>query len=603
MPSRRTAPTQTWKPNTEEAKRKFLEYIAAGDTNAAAATKVGRTAKGVEYWRREDKDFAQQVDFVRARRQGELSKKQVPDFPEFCREYLGIELHWHQLQWFDILEGRQPRDLHPAEVYIPGRVNRVLINTPPNHSKSTTITVSYIVWRICRNPNEHIVIVSKTMEQAKKFLRAIKLRLSHPTYRKLQQAFGPVEGWEKTSATWSTTQITLVGEDTDGEKDPTVQALGIGGQIYGARASLIVLDDTVDLRNVKDYENQIAWLTQEVINRPGQMSGALIIVGTRVGAIDLYSEILSRFPGVYTYLAQPAVLEYADDVKDWKVLWPEREDTSAEALALTRSETPPTSWARAYQQQTISDDAIFPSEKVMACVSKGRTCGLLNERARTAGMEGLTVVAGLDPATVGYTAAVVLAVDRATKTRYVLDCFNQKDTSPASMRAMIHKLTERYGISEWRVERNAFQRFLTQDEELRLWLHSRGSILREHYTHAGNKWDADFGVESMETLFADALNGNNLIDLPNPNLHGAGVIGQLIEQLVSWSPKTSGKTDLVMALWFAEIKAREICRDSAVGKSHKKSSFLTRRGSRGQMVVDLEALAQEQFYRDNNPEG
>ncbi len=34
------------------------------------------------------------------------------------------------------------------------------------------------------------------------------------------------------------------GRDS-GEKDPTVQALGFGSQIYGARADLIILDDVV----------------------------------------------------------------------------------------------------------------------------------------------------------------------------------------------------------------------------------------------------------------------------------------------------------------------------------------------------------------------
>ncbi len=39
-------------------------------------------------------------------------------------------------------------------------------------------------------------------------------------------------------------------ERESNEKDPTLQALGIGGQIYGARADLIILDDCVTLSNL-----------------------------------------------------------------------------------------------------------------------------------------------------------------------------------------------------------------------------------------------------------------------------------------------------------------------------------------------------------------
>ena len=589
---------ETYRPNAEEAKRKFIDYIASGDSNQTAAAKVGRTVKGIEYWRKQDAEFAQQVDFVRARRQGALEKKRVPDFPEFCREYLGFELNWHQLQWFDILEGREPRDIHPSQTYVPGRPNRILINTPPMHAKSTTITQAYVTWCIVKNPNEHIVIVSQTKKLAKDFLYAIQQYLTHPTYRKLQQDFGPTEGWEKNSATWTKDAITFVPDRSEGAKDPTVQAIGLGSQIYGARATRIILDDVITLKNSKDHEAQIRWLAQEVLNRPGVKTGYVICVGTRVDAIDFYSELLDRFPGVYTYFASPAVLEFADDPEDWVVLWPNNENTSALALSMIRAETPPTSWARAYQQQTISDDAIFPAEAVMACVNKGRTKGLLSERFREGGMKGLTVIAGLDPATVGFTAAVVMAVDRKTQKRWVLDAYNHKDTTPAQMRTLIKQFTEKYGISEWRIERNAFQRFLTQDEDLRLWLHSRGCLLREHYTTGGNKWDPDFGVESMETLFADALGGNGLIDFPNPNFPGCGVIGELLDQFITWTPKTGGKTDLVMATWFPEIKAREICRPPGVARNHKKNSFMTRRGARQQVVIDIEALAHEQFYMD-----
>lgn len=44
------------------------------------------------------------------------------------------------------------------------------------------------------------------------------------------------------------------------EKDPTLQALGMGGQIYGARADLIILDDVITTANAHEWEKQLDWL-------------------------------------------------------------------------------------------------------------------------------------------------------------------------------------------------------------------------------------------------------------------------------------------------------------------------------------------------------
>lgn len=33
--------------------------------------------------------------------------------------------------------------------YNPGEPDLLICNTPPEHAKSTTLTVNYVVWRIC----------------------------------------------------------------------------------------------------------------------------------------------------------------------------------------------------------------------------------------------------------------------------------------------------------------------------------------------------------------------------------------------------------------------------------------------------------------------
>ncbi|MCL5460341.1 hypothetical protein M3M33_17015, partial [Loigolactobacillus coryniformis] len=65
--------------------------------------------------------------------------------------------------------------------------------------------------------------------------------------------------------------------------------MGIGGQIYGARADLVILDDCVVLGNSAEWEKQMTWLNIEVASRLGP-AGKLLVVGTRVAPVDLYQQ-------------------------------------------------------------------------------------------------------------------------------------------------------------------------------------------------------------------------------------------------------------------------------------------------------------------------
>jgi hypothetical protein len=599
------------RPVSSEAKRIILAHLAKGETIIPAARAAGRTRDGYEWMRRQDKDFAAQVDLIIARRKGAVHP--CPDFPEFCEEYLGQPLFEHQLRWYDILSGREPRNLHPSMRWSPGDMSMLLFNVPPGFAKSTTLTVNYVVWRICRDPNVRVVVVSATEKMAKKFLYAIKQRLSNPAYANLQAKFGPSGGFHATAESWTATEIYLGGKD-DGEKDPTVQAIGMGGQIYGARADLIVVDDAVLLKNAHQFEDQIDWLTQDVITRlpEEQPDAKLLVVGTRVASVDLYSHLRDSFRdendmSVFTYFAQPAVLEYAEDPRDWVSLWPETVDRdgqvvpkwSGTALKSRRDKVRPATWAMVYQQFDTQVEGVFPEAAVRAAIQVSRRPGLLLPMAeREKGMQGLYVVCGMDPAAAGYTAAVALGVDRAGGRIYLLDCFNKADQTPAGIKALIQSWTLKYAANEWVIEQNAFQRFLVQDDEVRSFLFSRGVILRGHHTHRGNKNDPDFGVASMASLFDPQADGLPTLLLPNANSANVAV-ARLVEQLIVWTPNgkvvSAGQTDLVMALWFAVLRARKILFvGSTPQRNYAPNSFLSRgRADKERFSVNLDEYAQE----------
>jgi hypothetical protein len=541
-------------------------------------------------------------------------ERPVLEFSQFCPKYLHQDVYWHQQQWIDLLEGKTPKRIHPAQTYNPGRQELTIVNTPPEHAKSTTLTINYVTYRICQDPNVRIIVVSKTKEMATRFVYAIKNRLTHPRFRQLQLDFAPQEGFAGSADTWKSDQVYLGSEQRDsGEKDPTLLALGIGGQIYGARADLIIVDDAVTLSNAHEFEKQIEWLQQEVLTRLSDR-GMLLVIGTRVAPQDLYSEL--QVPDRYadgtspwTYLAQPAVLEFSDDPEQWKTLWPETRhgdqvvpQWDGRALNRRRAVVSPKTWAMAYMQQQVVENAVFSPEAVRGCVNGGRVCGPLPKGGlkggREEGMDGLYLVAGLDPAMAGHTAATLLGVDRTTRMRYVLDLHNQAGMTPREIRDLIKRWTVKYGIHEWRIEKNAFQGMLTQDEEINQFLHDRGCVLKEHHT-GKNKWDVDFGVASLSGLFDgwDARPKKNMIELPSSAAKGGEVVKQLIEQLITWAPETKGKTDMVMSLWFAEIRAREVC-DTLAGVYHLPNRYATQRQIDRRMVINLDdAWQARQIHR------
>lgn len=597
---------------TARVKSELIRLIGEGKTVNEALAIVGRSRTTYESYRRNDESFRHAVDRVRleADEDFQAADRVVPDFPEFCETYMGQRLFAHQLQWFDLLEGREPRLLDPAMTYEEGRATRLIVNTPPGHAKSTTITVNYAIWRIIKNPAIKIIIVSKAQKLAEQFLLQIKERLTSPEYQRLQDDFAPPGGWAADSAGWSASRFYVSSKVRGSEaKDPTVQAVGIRGQVYGARSDLIIVDDAIDNTNVHDFEKQIPWLLSIVGSRLAPRSGRLLVIGTRIASRDLYSELRNpeRYYGgkqPWTYLLQPAVLEYAEDPADWRTLWP-YSDTPAdpdeepvegglyrrwdgETLSEVRDALPPSEWSRVYQQEQVAEDNVFRPEWVTGACSM-YAAGTLPDDPKTGrpgGIHGLRIIAGLDPAVAGYEAAVVVGLDRFTGHRWVIDVSNRANTPPDQTRALIKEWTDKYGVHEWRIEKNAFQGFLTQDTEVRNYLAARGVTLTDHHT-GGNKHDAEFGVAAMSHLFEMGL-----IHLPRASNEA---VKALVTQLVSWQPRLPKgvKTDTVMALWFAELRCQELIA-SAEGGTHTRSIFQTRFDRASQRAVSWDEYETDQ---------
>jgi hypothetical protein len=604
----------------KEAQERMLQLLEQGATITAAMAAVGRNDVTFRQWSMQDADFKERADKARLAGKGvKADLKELKDitFPDFCEQFLDSKMFPHQLNWLDLIDGVEPRWQPAGMTYEPSDPDRVLINVPPEHAKSTTITTNYVTYRIVTNPNIRVIIVSKTQGMARKFLGAIKTRLSHPAYMKLQTAFGPNGGYQKDATQWAADMIYLGTGRDSGEKDPTVQALGIGSQIYGARADLIIVDDAVMGTNAHEWEKQMEWLQKEVITRLGR-HGKLIIVGTRVAPVDLYKMLrdAGQWSGgvsPFTYCAMPAVLEFDEKPEAWKTLWAEtdrQENDKDDALPngnfpkwdgpslfKRRSQVSPSVWAMVYQQEDVTEDSIFSPSCIAGSVNGMRKRGPL--KAGVPGhpqyIEGAYTIIGLDPAMAGATGAVVCTYNKADGKIYVLDCVNMTEPSPQKIQDLIEEWVVKYKPQELRIEINAHQKAYALDDNLRNYLASHGCQLNSHFT-GKNKWDTSFGVASMAMLFGNTRDGrfqdNNLIELPSNE--GSEGLKTLVQELITWKPDTRNPTDCVMALWFAVIRIRELMQQSTRIGSYTNNRWATRaqRAQRGSINLD-EAIADQ----------
>lgn len=181
---------------------------------------------------------------------------------------------------------------------------------PRDHGKSEIFCLSYPLRRICEDPNIRILIVQKTATEAEKTLGVIKTELE--TNRELKSyyrshwkaavghsdianAAGQVEGEKgKKEGAWQ--QRRIYCKRTRRGKDPTVEAVGVGGAITGGHFDIIILDDVEDDENTKTDERikgMVEWFTGTIMQLR-EPNTKIIVVGTlKTNKQDIYNIVLN----------------------------------------------------------------------------------------------------------------------------------------------------------------------------------------------------------------------------------------------------------------------------------------------------------------------
>lgn len=225
-----------------------------------------------------------------------------------------------------------------------GELKRVIITTPPRHSKSMTVTETFPSYFIGKRPERRVIQVSYGDTLARKFGRANKSKIVEYGADifdiRVSQDTSAADNW-----------------GIQGHRGGMIST-GIGGAITGEGADLLLIDDPVKNReeaNSEAYRNKVWDEWQNTLRTRLHPGAAVVIIITRWHEDDLVGRLLNPEYGEvedWLIVNLPAIAE-EDDLLGREVgqpLWPEHGFDLKWAEA-TEKAVGAATWASLYQQR------------------------------------------------------------------------------------------------------------------------------------------------------------------------------------------------------------------------------------------------------------
>lgn len=177
----------------------------------------------------------------------------------------------------------------------------MIINTPPQHGKSTTVTETLCAWYLMRNPDNSVIQVSYGDDLAERFGK-----------RNLEKVkeYGNIFGVEVDPKKATSREFQIKGHKG------RMISKGIGSGLTGHSGHLIVIDDPIKNREQADSERvrNAVWdeFVDSIISRT-QAGSKIILIMTRWHEDDLAGRILENMPDITTYVNYECECESIDD--------------------------------------------------------------------------------------------------------------------------------------------------------------------------------------------------------------------------------------------------------------------------------------------------
>jgi hypothetical protein len=411
--------------------------------------------------------------------------------------------------------------------------DKLVLFAPVEHGKTST-AVARVLWEIGRNPLLRCAYISLATKQAEKFLGAVRHYIEFsPDYRLI---FPHVRKTDRQDEPWTQRAITV--HRPYGVRDPTVQALGVGSPIQGARLDLVIVDDVLDFETTRTPDQRsktLEWLKSKVINRI-LWGGKIIFIGTPWHPQDAM-HVLQRE-------GWPTIRESAyreDGTPLWPAKWwPDR-------LTERRRILGPRVFSRQFLCLARDDaESRFKQEWIDKCKERGRGKMLLTRYEGT-----LPVVTGVDLAVQqgehNDQTVIFTAVLHPDGSRQPIDIRSGRWTAPDICKNILDSHI-RYRSQLVLVENNAAQDYVRQ------WLKSQTTVPVRGYTTGRSKAHPEFGVEAIAV---EMENAKWIIPCDKETGQCAPEIEAWIEECLNYTP-SAHTGDRLMASFFVREASRQV---------------------------------------------
>ena len=223
------------------------------------------------------------------------------------------------------------------------KINRLIINMPPRHTKSEFASYLLPAWMVGKNPKLKIIQATHTGELAIRFGRKAKNLIDSEEYSKIFET--RLQEDSQAAGRWETAQ--------GGE----YFAAGVGGAITGRGADLLIIDDPhseQDAMSANALENAYEWYTSGPRQRL-QPGGQIVLVMTRWSKKDLTGILLDNQKKVkgdqWDVVEFPAIMDHGTTQEPvWPQYWNLKELESVKATL------PVGKWNAQWMQNPTSEE-------------------------------------------------------------------------------------------------------------------------------------------------------------------------------------------------------------------------------------------------------
>ena len=223
------------------------------------------------------------------------------------------------------------------------KINRLIVNMPPRHTKSEFASYLLPAWMVGRNPKLKIIQATHTGELAVRFGRKAKTLIDSEEYSKIFET--TLREDSQAAGRWETAQ--------GGE----YFAAGVGGAITGRGADLLIIDDPhseQDAMSATAFDNAYEWYTSGPRQRL-QPGGQIVLVMTRWSKKDLTGVLLDNQKKIkgdqWEVVSFPAIMDHGTEKKPvWPQYWKMNELESVKATL------PVGKWNAQWMQEPTSEE-------------------------------------------------------------------------------------------------------------------------------------------------------------------------------------------------------------------------------------------------------